>query len=168
MGTIFTVPFPTIVLPCLGWFRVLNFDFMKYLSTGCAVTTDFFSELMINTLFPLAVIFALFVHYKFRMKYVEMHYQITEKYKVSLYAGMMTYILAILYFIYPNVCKNLFQVFQIKEYEDGNIYLIADMSISPTLHPVYYSSMVSYAIVFILVFPLGTIGLFGWVRSELS
>ena len=103
------------------------------------------------------------LQYKLNLKYVEQHYEVTEKYKVRMYATMMTYILAILYFIYPNICKSLFQVFQVKQYEDGELYLIADMSISPSLDPLYYNTMVSYAVVFIMVFPLGTIALFGWV-----
>ena len=56
--------------------------------------------------------------------------------------------------------ENLFQVFQTKVYEDGESYLIADMSISPTLHPAYYGTMVSYAVLFIILYPLGTIWLF--------
>jgi hypothetical protein len=163
MGTIFTVPFPAVVIPCMGWFRVLNFDFMKYMSTGCAITTDFFHEMIINTMVPLTIIAGLLLQYKLNLKYVEQHYEVTEKYKVRMYATMMTYILAILYFIYPNICKSLFQVFQVKQYEDGELYLIADMSISPSLDPLYYNTMVSYAVVFIMVFPLGTIALFGWV-----
>ena len=149
--------------------KVFDFNIISIMPFSCVSPTDYVDTLMFSTLWPLmfgALLFIIFVgHFLWERRTVLksndkkkiglLMYRLSARLRVKYF----TLFLLLTYFILPSVTTSIFAMFPCINVDPDAVddlddyYLIADTSISCT-SPRYFLG-VTYAAIFILIYPIG-------------
>jgi hypothetical protein len=149
-GGIFTVPYPASFTAFLSYFNVLNLGILNFFSTGCLLERDYYNDLAVVTLIPLMITVAMAVMYR-----IQTRRALSLEDKLRNKKSYISYFLMLLFFIYTGVTSAIFQVFQVRKFDDGYSYLVMDMSMRTD--DKRYKEMAAYAIGMVIVYPIGII-----------
>ncbi|CAM9109700.1 unnamed protein product, partial [Laminaria digitata] len=140
----------------LSKMSAINLDIGGILSNLCIVKTDFYDRLLIATMWPLVVLFALactsLIATKINSSADAAEPMVQRKHLAT---GLF-----VLFFVYSSVSFTIFQTFVCEDLDDGNAYLRADYSVQcwTETHDAYRT----YAGVMMCVYPVGIPALLGW------
>lgn len=139
----------------LSSMSAINTNIGFILSTFCIVATDFYDRLLLATLGPLVLLFAIF-----GMPLILEWWSKREVDEPTIRRQDLSAGLFILFFVYSSVSFTIFQTFVCDDLDDGNAYLRADYSLtcSTAKHDAYRT----YAIIMVCVYPVGIPMLFAW------
>lgn len=165
-ATVFAVTIPDNLTNFLDAFKFFNLRFSTIIPVGCTTANfDFIENLIITTLFPIGLCLGLyltmFVEYTIT-KYLSIRRQevLDEQVLFAIVQNKyFNYIVYVTYLVLPSVTTTIFQMFICTnidpehETDDDSLYLTADMSISCT--SMYYYQGVFYAVMMILIYPIG-------------
>ena len=116
---------------------------LENLGLACVVDTDHFLQLMVMTILPPVLVLLVF----FRNL-------IVACFKARDAADMTVGpALVIVYMVFPISAASIFNTFMTESFDDGNKRLAYDLSFDVTDHR--YDLMVKYALVMVLVYPIG-------------
>lgn len=172
---------------------ILNFNVGGIFSFGCSMQYDFFAKLVTVTLMPLGIVAALCLIFWIQFGWLrqqkrrerlqqqaQRNYDSRTRYRWkqgwdaqydALRNTYLSYIFYLTYFILPMVTTTIFQAFLCVNVdpsgetpEEPSWYLAADMSIS--CETSYYYSWRAYAIIMVLVYPVGIPALYFWLLYQ--
>jgi hypothetical protein len=164
-SSVLSVSMPHLFSGFTNAFSFLNLNFSSLLPLGCAAQYSFIDKLVVATLTPMAFLLLLFP-----LQYAVERYRIQrnkdrqrgDKRRAfdRLKDNYMSYWFYISYLVLPAVSTMIFQIFLCTNVDPNDensgqddYYLTADMSISCSSS--YYYSGVGYAVVMILIYPIG-------------
>lgn len=164
IGTVFEIAFPPVFSGLMKWVGVLQLDIFSALPLDCVMTSSFHATLLLRTLVPLGVMLGLAAWGGWCLRAGNTS---TPKGASRVWLGNVLFnlVFLILFFIYPSTSTKIFATFQCKDIGDGTRYLRADLAIdcdSPA-----HVGMLAYAIVMVLVYPLGAPALYAYLLFKL-
>lgn len=133
----------------------INTNIGLILSSFCIVATDFYDRLLLATLAPLALLFAVFCVSLILERWKPRDIDEPTRQRRHFSAGLF-----ILFFVYSSVSFTIFQTFVCDSLDDGNAYLRADYSV--TCWTAKHNAYRTYAIIMVCVYPVGIPALFAW------
>jgi len=150
------VPWPSLYLDFIDYFRLVNFDFIPWNSLGCLSNFDYFSKFLFTALLPigafvLLLIFYLFPlwvcdkrdmsdHGRFRLKHKQAQGQFI---KMALFTSFL---------LYPTVSRTIFSILNCRDIA-GKTYLSADFSLECYTERHY--NYLYFSIAMIVLYPFG-------------
>lgn len=175
-STLFSVTLPVSLNGFFNTFKFFNLNFSSIFPIGCANRLDFIEMMIITTLSPIALVIILIatmlIEYEITKFFSFQRHITMDKDKLFLVMKdkYLNYIFFVTYLVLPSVTTTIFQMFLCTNidpnnedhpgeissddsYSSSSLYLTADMSISCT--STYYFEGLSYAIVMVILYPIG-------------
>ena len=149
--------YPELYANFISKVNPINLDLDFALSYSCYVGNDFYDHLLFATITPLIVLVVLagscFIGKKRNNGSETTMREVQRKHQ--------TVVLYVAFFIYSPVSNKIFQTFGCDELDDGESYLRADYSLS--CRTSRHSWHNAYALVMVLVYPVGIAAAFMWL-----
>jgi predicted outer membrane repeat protein len=151
---VLAVVFPSSFSYLLNSMNLINLNFFKVFATQCYVRENFYTDLLLATIFPpcLAFIFDCILRVKYqiaiRLNETQPFYSHKQK-----NIDRRIIFLIIAFCVFSPVSITIFQTFVCEKFENGESYLVADYSVRcwTTLHDRY----VIYAVLMVFLYPIG-------------
>ena len=149
--------YPELYANFISKLNPINLDLDFALSYSCFVANDFYDHLLFATIVPFLVLTVLAGSYVIGTK----RNSGSESAMRKVQHKHQTTLLYIAFFIYSPVSHRIFQTFNCDGLDDGETYLRADYSLS--CRTSRHSWFKAYALVMVLVYPVGVAAAFAWL-----
>ena len=167
-GSVLQIKMPSSFTKFVQFLKLFNLNIMSILPLSCTFSIDYIDYMLFSTLWPL--IFAALLFISLQLLILRHRLAVAkseskragykfEKIQRKLKVRYFLVFLLLTYFILPSITTDIFAMFpcmDVNSENDGSqdrYYLVADMSISCTSDRYYFG--VTYAVVFIFVYPVG-------------
>jgi hypothetical protein len=151
------VSYPKPYASFLSWVDVINLDLGWLIGTGCVVQLNFYGRLLLGTLIPMGLCALLALSWRWRMR------SGLDDIQLAHWRSHHVQALVILFFLlYSTQSSLIFQTFACEEVAGTDMYYLrADLSIScDSPEYMYYRA---YALVMVMVYPVGILSFFIWL-----
>ncbi|RYD66200.1 MAG: hypothetical protein EOP84_31330, partial [Verrucomicrobiaceae bacterium] len=154
LGPSLSLVFPGNYSAFVSYYSLLQFSVISLPNVSCLVSTNYYDELLVNTLVPPLLFVAAAVAIQMmavrarRLNERNPWYTQQRARRDTINAAFV-----ISYFVLVNVSTKIFQVFQCETFDDGKSYLVADYSISCDAPD--RSAYLTYGSLMILIYPIG-------------
>ena len=145
-GTTFPSPFSSLV----GGLGVMTFDVSLEAFVGCLFETSYYTQLIVATLFPVAVVASialLFTFLTYRAADTAVDYK-----RILLVSGQGAALLVVYVFV-PITSRVIFGIFNCESFDNGSSMLVADYSLS--CDDSERTGMVIFAVIMVVIWPIG-------------
>ncbi|CAM9436268.1 unnamed protein product, partial [Ectocarpus fasciculatus] len=151
MPSVFGALFPEGYLSFLDIFGLFNLNIISFLSLGCVIESNFYSQLLTATVGPLILV--ILVAFALLIKKRATRHSFNPYHMAEFRKDMLTAILMITFFIFSPTSITIFEAFTCESFDDGTNQLVADYSINcdTDVHKNYEI----YAGFMIIVYPIG-------------
>ena len=144
LSNVYRIDWPPAFKRLLSYLQVFNFDFFKLMSLDCVFETNYLSLLVVRTVVPLVVVFALICGGRRALR------QGRDARGHLLFNGGVL----LVFLLYPPITQAVFKFYQVKEFaDDYGSFLMADYAIDTSSDA--YQSMRPFAALMVLVWPVG-------------
>lgn len=154
MGPALGIVFPANYSTYISYYSILQLNLVSLPNVGCMVSTNFYDSLTVSTIAPFVIFAAVAIYiqlvalHAMRQNERNPYYTTQRARRDTINAAF-----AISYFVVVNVSTKIFQVFQCETFDDGQSYLVADLSIN--CNAPERSAYVTYGILMIFLYPIG-------------
>jgi hypothetical protein len=165
------IPWPDTFKQFIALFNIANFDIVQWTRVGCVVNTTYLDKHLVVAITPLAIFFAILLGYLLPryLRLVSSYSKGDEEIKKAEYRmkrvvrKFWKMFLFTLFLIYPTVSSIMVRLYSCQSIE-GTSYLQSDFNVLCSSKAWFQRALLN--IVFVVIYPIGIIFLFGWILFE--